>query len=177
MSLQKWLLIIYLWAREYPVTDAAQEVEITKTSAIDVFQWLREVCTTKLLQNQIVLGGPGSKLMSPFFITNQRYVICKCKHINKMFDCKLCLQNHRGRATSQEVWVFGMVDTSHHPALGYMEIVQNRNAAALLPIIQAHTAPGTIVHSDEWAAYNSVQGLPKVEDEGMPCSPATVLFR
>ena len=60
MSLQKWLLIIYLWAREYPVTDAAQEVEITKTSAIDVFQWLREVCTTKLLQNQIVLGGPGT---------------------------------------------------------------------------------------------------------------------
>ena len=36
MSLQKWLLIIYLWARDYPVTDAAQEVEITKTSAIDV---------------------------------------------------------------------------------------------------------------------------------------------
>ena len=35
----------------------------------------------------------------------------------------LCLQNHRGRVTSQEVWVFWMVDTSHHPALGYMEIV------------------------------------------------------
>ena len=60
MSLQKWLLIIYLWARDYPVIDAAQEVEITKTSAIDVFQWLREVCTTKLLQNQIILGGPGT---------------------------------------------------------------------------------------------------------------------
>jgi len=60
MSLQKWLLIIYLWTRDYPVTDAAQEVEITKTSAIDVFQWLREVCRTKLLQNQIVLGGLGT---------------------------------------------------------------------------------------------------------------------
>ena len=105
--------------------------------------------------------------MSPFFVTNQRYVICKCKHINKMFDCTVCLQNHRGRATSQEVWVFGMVDTSHHPALGYMEIVQHRNAATLLPIIQAHTAPGTIVHSDEWAAYNRVQGLPNVASYGV----------
>ena len=38
MSLQKWLLIFYFWARHYPVTDAAQEVEITKTFAIDVFQ-------------------------------------------------------------------------------------------------------------------------------------------
>ena len=26
----------------------------------------------------------------------------------------------------------------------------------LLPIIQAHTAPGTIIHSDEWAAYASI---------------------
>ena len=55
-----------------------------------------------------------------------------------------------------------MVDTSHQPALGYMEVVQRRNAATLLPIIQAHTAPGSIIHSDEWAAYRQVSGLPTV---------------
>lgn len=43
-----------------------------------------------------------------------------------------------------------------------MEIVQQRDAATLLPIIQAHTAPGTIIHSDQWAAYNNVQSLPSV---------------
>ena len=83
-----------------------------------------------------------------------------------MFDCTLCLQSHRGRATSQEVWVFGMVDTSHHPALGYTEVVQHGNAATL-PIIQAHTAPGMIIHSDEWAAYNRVQGPPSVATHGV----------
>ena len=57
LPLQKWLLI--LWAREYLVSDAAEEAEISSRVAIDIYQWLREVCTAKLLQTQIILGGPG----------------------------------------------------------------------------------------------------------------------
>ena len=71
-------------------------------------------------------------------------------------------QHHRGRSTTHELWVFGLVDTSRTPALGYMEIVSDRTAATLLPIIQAHVAPGTIIHSDQWAAYNSVPSLPNI---------------
>jgi len=41
-----------------------------------------------------------------------------------------------------------MVDTS---GLRYMEIVQQRDAATFLPSINAHAAPGTVVHTDEWA--------------------------
>ena len=51
LTLQKWLLLLYLWARDYPVTDVAEEAEISQSTAIDVFQWLKEVCSTKLLQN------------------------------------------------------------------------------------------------------------------------------
>ena len=46
--------------------------------------------------------------------------------------------------------------------MGYMEVVQRRDAATLLPIINAHTAPGSIIHSDMWASYNRVQRLPPV---------------
>ena len=59
LPLQKWLLMLYLWAREYPVSDAAEEAEISSRVAIDIYQWLREVCTAKLLQTQIILGCPG----------------------------------------------------------------------------------------------------------------------
>ena len=55
-----------------------------------------------------------------------------------------------------------MVDTSHTPALGYVQIVNQRNAATFLPINQAHVAPGTAVHYDEWAAYNLVATLSNV---------------
>ena len=54
------------------------------------------------------------------------------------------------------------MDTSHTPALGYREIVQQRDATTLLPIIQAHTAPGTIIHSDEWRAYSRVASLANI---------------
>lgn len=58
--------------------------------------------------------------------------------------------------------MFGLADSSHTPALGYMELVPDRSAATLLPIIQAHVAPGTIIHSDEWSAYQRVGSLPNV---------------
>ena len=59
MSLQKWLLLTYLWARQYPVRDIAQEAEIDKGTACDVMQWFREVCSATLIRTGIKLGGPG----------------------------------------------------------------------------------------------------------------------
>ena len=41
------------------MTDAMEQAEVDTRTAVDVYQWLREVCTTKLLQTPIILGGPG----------------------------------------------------------------------------------------------------------------------
>ena len=48
-----------------------------------------------------------------------------------------------------EKWVFGIVDTSVRPALGYMEMVNFRDAATLLPIINQHVNQGSSIHSDQ----------------------------
>ena len=60
ITLQKWLLLLHFWSREYPVTCVAEDVGIDSSTACDVYQWLREVCSTKLLGTPIVLGGQNT---------------------------------------------------------------------------------------------------------------------
>ena len=52
-----------------------------------------------------------------------------------------------------------MVDVSTSPATG---IVQSRDRATLHSIIQQHTLPYTVVHTDEWAAYGRMISLPNI---------------
>jgi hypothetical protein len=59
MTLQKWVLLMHCWVRNYHLRDAAEESQIDAGTAVDIFQWFRDVCTTKLLQTPIILGGQG----------------------------------------------------------------------------------------------------------------------
>ena len=62
--------------------------------------------------------------------------------------------------------MFGLVDTSHKPALGVMQVVTQRDAATLLPLVQ-YTKPNTEVWSDEWRAYNNIGSLANVSRHQM----------
>ena len=50
---------MYLWVWQYPVTEAMEEAVVDKRKGVDIYQGLREVCTTKLLSSPIILGSPG----------------------------------------------------------------------------------------------------------------------
>ena len=70
---------VHWWARQYPVTDAKEEIGVTEATAIQVYSWLRDVCSYRLcnLDPEIKLGGPGKivsyRSMNRYFHTNQRY--------------------------------------------------------------------------------------------------------
>ena len=106
--------------------------------------------------------------MNPYFDINQRYgfIIDMISPISVFKSVSFSMQHHHGHPP-QQIWVFGMVDASQSPGLGYMEIVQRRDACTLLPIIQAHCAPGTTVHSDEWASYNAVGNIANIGQHGV----------
>ena len=63
---------------------------------------------------------------------------------------------NRGRAhPGVDLWVFGGVDTVTKRA--FVHIVNNRTRATLLPIIQQLIIPGSIIWSDTWAPYFTLQ--------------------
>ena len=66
---------MYFWAREYPVGDAAEEAQVQQKTAIDVYQWLSEVCSTRL-----ITSGQLSKLMNLSFGISLRLCILKGEH-------------------------------------------------------------------------------------------------
>ena len=111
-----------------------------------------------LLNTAIILGGLGKVVqIDKSLFVHTRKVATIVSH----FIVILCyLQKGRGRPPVQEQWVFGMVDTSSRPVVGYMELVQDRTAAKLLVIISAHIAPGTEIWSDRWASYHNVGRIP-----------------
>ena len=54
------MILIHYWVQQYPVTAAAQDAGVDKCTAIDAYQWLREICSSSLLRApQIILGGQG----------------------------------------------------------------------------------------------------------------------
>ena len=104
-----------------------------------MYQYLRDVCPTKLLNTPIQLGGQDVVVQIDESLFNH-----KSKY-------------NRGMRPQKELWVFGLADTSYKPAITYLEIVEKRDAATLLPIIRKAVQPVTVIHSDQWRAYNSIQ--------------------
>ena len=55
-----------------PVTTACKAAEVASKTAIDVYQWLREVYSTKLLATPIKLGGPGAVIHADESLFNHK---------------------------------------------------------------------------------------------------------
>ena len=75
------------------------------------------------------------------------------------------------------MYVAGLLDWMLGLGLGFMNVVARCDAATLLPTVQAHVAPGTIIHSDEWAAYNRVASLPNVASHSIVNHSVTFVDR
>ena len=126
---------MYWWARQYPVTDAAQEAKVENT-AVQAYQYFRDICSWRLLNHDapLMLDGQGVVVhigKSPFRHKPRVWYSCMASSLS---NCQHfyhdTLQNHCGRPPPRQLWVFGICDTSHTLACGVMRIVPDSNSTA-----------------------------------------------
>ena len=118
-----------------------RRAEVQERSAIQVCQYLRDVCSWWLvhLDTQLLLRDPGVNVQINESLFRHKPKVSNSKPRRKCDVLLVCLfQYHQGRPTVQEVWMFGMVDTSQSPALGVMVTLPDRSPLALLTIMQRH---------------------------------------
>lgn len=55
------MVLLHWWIREYPVTKAADEAKVTEATAVQAYQYLRDICSWRLLTHDspLLLGGRG----------------------------------------------------------------------------------------------------------------------
>lgn len=139
VSLESILWLLFYWASSTPVKITKQHLALDEHTLCDYFQDFRNICSWHLLQRPILLGGVG------ITVEIDESLFLKAKY-------------HRGHALYRpQRWVFGIWSPNEH--LGYVVFVDRRDAATLLPIIEQHIRPGSVIHSDQWQAYNDISTL------------------
>ena len=138
--ISKYIYLLYYWASQTSVRIASEHLAISEVTLINHFNFCRDICSWKLLQQPIRLGGLN------IVVKIDESLFVKAKY-------------NRGHALYRpQRWVFGIYDTTTKQ--GYITFVNNRDQATLLPIIEEIVLPGSIIHSDQWRAYNGIMQLP-----------------
>lgn len=135
--------IIWFFSNDVSQTHIIRQIGefITDESVGQWQQYLRDVCSTWLLANPILIGGPGQ-------INTVQIDESKLGKKRKY---------HRGRCgpAKDKDWLIGV--WSPRSKQGCMRIVQNRNQITCIKFIKDFVKKGTIIHSDCWKGYFNVK--------------------
>ena len=135
MTTEQIIAINFCWAAKVSAASvepsAANAEAITYIDPKEVSQWyafLREKCSNSLINSpNYMFGGPGVVVqIDESLVARRKYV---------------------GRVV-QPQWIFGLYDTS--TKLGHIELVDDRSANTLIPLIQKFIRPGTTIYSYQW---------------------------
>ena len=105
VPLAKWLHVVVLWTIETSVTNTCALTNLSMHTVIDLFQFLRDICGGKLLQNPVQLGGIDATGAG---------IICEIDESCFRHKTKY----HRGRAPQRESVGFLNSRYQHYPSNG-----------------------------------------------------------
>ena len=105
-----------------------------ESTIVDWKNFVRDICGEYFWRHPTVIGGIGHTVeIDESVWTKRKY--------------------NRGRVVSNQ-WVFGGNDRDTREC--FAVLMERRDAATLLPIINQYIHPGTTMYSDQWSAYNNI---------------------
>lgn len=140
LTVKTLLHLVYFFIRDNQEQEELRFQLHLKSShtIVDWKYFCREIFIIHFLNNEIILGGPDSVVeIDEALLVRRKY--------------------NRGRNVDQQ-WLFGAFEVSTKK--GFIVTVDARNRETLLNVIRERILPGSIVVSDAWRAYSTL------EDEG-----------
>jgi len=140
LSIPEILYVTFCWAAEIPVRSASAVTGVCERSISQWYIFLREKCSGALICSQnYMFGGPGVVVQ-----------IDESVELKRKYDA--------GCNVDQQ-WICGIYDTT--TKLGHIQLVNDRSAQTLIPIIQQLVRPGTTIFS-----YQSTSAYAHLGDLG-----------
>ena len=117
-------------------------LDVSQHTLVDWSNFIRDVCAEDTRRNPVQLGG---------FDANGQPIVVEIDE-SYFFHRKY----HRGRFHNG-LWVFGAIERESGRCM--LQVVADRTAQTLLPIIQQWCIPGTHIISDGWPSYQNIPQL------------------
>lgn len=128
--------LTYYSVYDFPNDFISRELRIgSDHTVVDWKNFSREVCLSILKLDNEKNGGTGRTVE-----------IDESKFGKRKY--------HRGKRVDG-VWVFGGIERETKKC--FFEVVEDRSANTLIPIIKKYILPGTTILSDCWKAYSSIE--------------------
>ena len=108
--------------------------QVAAQTVVDWYNIIRDICAQYFIDHPAIIGGPGVEVE-----------IDESKFGKRKYN--------RGRQVEGH-WVFG--GTERITGECFLVEVEHRDAATLIPLIQHHIRPGSIIYSNEWKSYTSI---------------------
>lgn len=136
LELRHFIMLIYFWSTKTHAGAMQTHLSLSNVSIVVWTKFIREVCSSKLMNLNPKIGGPGK------IIQIDESVIYKAKY-------------NLGHALfARKKWILGFYDVEHK--VGFVRFLQDRSADTLNTLIMEHVEPGSEIHTDCWAGYNNI---------------------
>ena len=135
LTIEEVLKFTCWWCQDLSQWQIKQQLGLGSHTAVDWDMFCRELCEVALFKTREMIGGPGKVVqIGESKIGKRKY--------------------HRGHVVEGQ-WVFGGIEEDSRKC--FIATVENRTEETLLELIKEWIAPGTIIVSDCWKAYNNLE--------------------